>query len=103
MGRIARELTGCSIVARGRIVVCVQWLLNDEFAAAFQRVIDLQQRKGLALVDIVRELTPCVYPCPRPAYATSGWTGRGGYGGRAVASAPLLPTAPCKHPPPRLR
>ena len=49
----------------GGIVVCVKWLLNDEFAAAFQRVIDLQQRKGLALVDIVRELTPCVYiPVP---------------------------------------
>jgi hypothetical protein len=71
--------------------LATQWLLNDEFAAAFQRVTDLQQRKGLALVDIVRELTPCVYLCPRSVYPMSGWTAKEAKGRQAVASAPLLP------------
>ena len=47
---------------------CVQWLLNDDFVAAFQRVVGLQQHKGLALVDIVREITPCVPPRRSPPH-----------------------------------
>ncbi|WRX30533.1 ATPase [Theobroma cacao] len=33
------------------------WLLNESFAESFKRISEIKTRKGLALVDIVREVT----------------------------------------------
>ncbi|KAL7590813.1 hypothetical protein Lser_V15G33689 [Lactuca serriola] len=33
------------------------WLLNESFSFSFQKISDIKARKGLALVDIVREVT----------------------------------------------
>eukprot|EP00877_Chromochloris_zofingiensis_P001247 jgi/Chrzof1/11122/Cz05g24170.t1 len=39
----------------------VYWLFNDDFNTAFDRVLGLQLNKGVALVDIVRELHPWMF------------------------------------------
>lgn len=39
----------------------VNWLLNEEFTAAFQSITKLQIDRGVALVDIVRELHPWMF------------------------------------------
>ncbi|XP_058782490.1 replication factor C subunit 3-like [Vicia villosa] len=33
------------------------WLLNEQYSESFKRINDMKTRKGLALVDIVREVT----------------------------------------------
>ncbi|THG05960.1 hypothetical protein TEA_008367 [Camellia sinensis var. sinensis] len=37
------------------------WLLNESFAVSFRRISEMKTRKGLALVDIVREVTMFVF------------------------------------------
>ncbi|TKY74263.1 Replication factor C subunit 3 [Spatholobus suberectus] len=37
------------------------WLLNEQFADSFKRIYEMKTRKGLALVDIVREVTMFVF------------------------------------------
>ncbi|KAA8538435.1 hypothetical protein F0562_028019 [Nyssa sinensis] len=37
------------------------WLLNESFAASFKQISEIKTRKGLALVDIVREVTMFVF------------------------------------------
>lgn len=39
----------------------VDWLLNEPFVAAFQKITQLQQERGVALTDIVRELHPWMF------------------------------------------
>jgi replication factor C subunit 3/5 len=39
----------------------VGWLLNEDFNVAFDRIAQLQVDKGVALVDIVRELHPWLF------------------------------------------
>lgn len=43
------------------IEAVVNWLLNDDFTAAFRRISEYQVTKGIALVDIVRELHPWLF------------------------------------------
>ncbi|KIZ02081.1 Replication factor C subunit 5 [Monoraphidium neglectum] len=43
------------------IEAVVNWLLNEDFNEAFQRILQLQVDKGIALVDIVRELHPWLF------------------------------------------
>ncbi|KAK6939896.1 Replication factor C, C-terminal [Dillenia turbinata] len=43
------------------------WLLNEPFAAAFRRISDIKTRKGLALIDIVREVTMFVFKIKMPS------------------------------------
>ena len=43
------------------IEAAVGWLLNDDFNVAFDRILSLQRTKGVALVDVVRELHPWVF------------------------------------------
>ncbi|GBF90937.1 replication factor C subunit 5 [Raphidocelis subcapitata] len=43
------------------IEAVVNWLLNEEFNDAFQRILQLQVDKGVALVDVVRELHPWLF------------------------------------------
>ncbi|GFR43970.1 hypothetical protein Agub_g5114, partial [Astrephomene gubernaculifera] len=45
------------------------WLLNDRVADVFQKVIQLQVDKGVALVDIVRELHPWIMRTSMPVRA----------------------------------
>ena len=47
----------------------VQWLLDQSFADAFNKVRDLQQARGLALVDIVREIHPWCFKIDMPEAA----------------------------------
>ncbi|KAM1022912.1 hypothetical protein ACFX2I_043779 [Malus domestica] len=43
------------------------WLLNESFAESFKRISDMKARKGLALIDIVREVTMFVFKIMMPA------------------------------------
>ncbi|KAJ7536426.1 hypothetical protein O6H91_12G069100 [Diphasiastrum complanatum] len=43
------------------------WLLNESFVTAYQSVSQMKTLKGLALVDIVRELHPFVFCISMPA------------------------------------
>lgn len=43
-----------------------KWLLNDAAQDAFQYILQYQVEKGIALVDIVRELTPFVFQIHMP-------------------------------------
>ncbi|OMO53001.1 hypothetical protein CCACVL1_28958 [Corchorus capsularis] len=43
------------------------WLLNESFAESFKRVFEIKTRKGLALVDIVREVTMFVFKIKMPS------------------------------------
>lgn len=42
------------------------WLLNESFAESFKRISDMKTIKGLALVDIVREVTMFVFKIKMP-------------------------------------
>ncbi|XP_057973273.1 replication factor C subunit 3 [Malania oleifera] len=43
------------------------WLLNEPFATSFLRIYEIKARKGLALVDIVREVTMFVFKIQMPS------------------------------------
>ncbi|CAL9773392.1 unnamed protein product [Musa acuminata subsp. burmannicoides] len=43
------------------------WLLNESFTAAFRYISDVKMRKGLALIDIVREVTMFVFKIKMPS------------------------------------
>ncbi|XP_058097488.1 replication factor C subunit 3 [Magnolia sinica] len=43
------------------------WLLNESFATSFGCISNMKMRKGLALVDIVREVTMFVFKIKMPA------------------------------------
>lgn len=43
------------------------WLLNESFTAAFRYISDVKMRKGLALIDIVREITMFVFKIKMPS------------------------------------
>ncbi|KAG4147700.1 hypothetical protein ERO13_D05G238900v2 [Gossypium hirsutum] len=43
------------------------WLLNESFAESFKRVSETKTRKGLALIDIVREVTMFVFKIKMPS------------------------------------
>lgn len=43
------------------------WLLNEPFTASFRKISDMKMRKGLALVDIVREVTMFVFKIKMPS------------------------------------
>ncbi|KAL2467752.1 Replication factor C subunit 5 [Forsythia ovata] len=42
------------------------WLLNEPFATSCKRISEIKTRKGLALVDIVREVTMFVFKIKMP-------------------------------------
>ncbi|CAL5333230.1 unnamed protein product [Camellia sinensis] len=42
------------------------WLLNEQFAVSFRRISEMKARKGLALMDIVREVTMFVFKIKMP-------------------------------------
>ncbi|CAM6100388.1 unnamed protein product [Calypogeia fissa] len=42
------------------------WLLNDSFTTAFENVSNMKTNKGLALVDIVKELLPFIFQISMP-------------------------------------
>ncbi|XP_058766061.1 replication factor C subunit 3-like isoform X2 [Vicia villosa] len=42
------------------------WLLNEQYSESFKRINDMKTRKGLALVDIVREVTMFVFKIKIP-------------------------------------
>ncbi|XP_058753816.1 uncharacterized protein LOC131626995 isoform X2 [Vicia villosa] len=42
------------------------WLLNEQYSESFKRINDLKTRKGLTLVDIVREVTMFVFKIKIP-------------------------------------
>lgn len=43
------------------------WLLNEPFARAYQFISEMKTKKGLALVDVIRELHPFVFCISMPA------------------------------------
>ncbi|GAB4844153.1 Subunit of heteropentameric Replication factor C (RF-C) [Ancistrocladus abbreviatus] len=43
------------------------WLLNESFATSFARISEMKTRKGLALVDIIREVTMFVFKIKMPS------------------------------------
>ncbi|PWA90130.1 replication factor C subunit 3 [Artemisia annua] len=43
------------------------WLLNEPFSSSFQQISDMKATKGLALVDIVREVTMFVFRIKMPS------------------------------------
>ncbi|TXG53005.1 hypothetical protein EZV62_022174 [Acer yangbiense] len=43
------------------------WLLNESFADSFKRISEIKTRKGLALIDIVREVTMFVFKIKMPS------------------------------------
>lgn len=43
------------------------WLLNESFSTSYKRISEIKTRKGLALVDIVREVTMFVFKIKMPA------------------------------------
>lgn len=45
------------------------WLLNESFAESFKQISNMKGRKGLALVDIVREVTMFVFKIKMPSDA----------------------------------
>ncbi|KAK4490122.1 hypothetical protein RD792_000779 [Penstemon davidsonii] len=42
------------------------WLLNESFATSYKRISEIKTRKGLAIVDIVREVTMFVFKIKMP-------------------------------------
>ncbi|WJX33817.1 Subunit of heteropentameric Replication factor C (RF-C) [Trifolium repens] len=42
------------------------WLLNEQYSDSFKRIYDMKTRKGLALIDIVREVTMFVFKIKMP-------------------------------------
>ncbi|KAI5405941.1 Subunit of heteropentameric Replication factor C (RF-C) [Lathyrus oleraceus] len=42
------------------------WLLNEQYSDSFKRINDMKTRKGLALIDIVREVTMFVFKIKMP-------------------------------------
>ncbi|XLU66804.1 hypothetical protein S245_025857 [Arachis hypogaea] len=42
------------------------WLLNEQFSESFKRIHEIKTRKGLAVVDIVREVTMFVFKIKMP-------------------------------------
>ncbi|KAJ2376212.1 Subunit of heteropentameric Replication factor C (RF-C) [Coemansia sp. RSA 2607] len=50
----------------------VDWMLNDDFHVALSNIVNLKRDKGLALQDIITELTPYVnnieFPAPTRVY-----------------------------------
>lgn len=42
------------------------WLLNESFATSYQKIAQMKTSKGLALVDVVRELQPFVFSIDMP-------------------------------------
>ncbi|XXG60676.1 hypothetical protein AAC387_Pa04g2520 [Persea americana] len=45
------------------------WLLNEPFAASFRYISEIKMKKGLALVDIVREVTMFIFNIKMPSDA----------------------------------
>ncbi|XP_042492383.1 replication factor C subunit 3 [Macadamia integrifolia] len=43
------------------------WLLNESFTTSFNRISEIKTRKGLALVDIVREVTMFIFRIKMPS------------------------------------
>lgn len=43
------------------------WLLNESFTASFRYISDIKMRKGLALIDIIREVTMFVFKIKMPS------------------------------------
>ncbi|XP_031372325.1 replication factor C subunit 3 [Punica granatum] len=43
------------------------WLLNESFATSYKRISEMKTRKGLALVDIIREVTMFVFKIKMPS------------------------------------
>ncbi|CAJ1974234.1 unnamed protein product [Sphenostylis stenocarpa] len=43
------------------------WLLNEQFADSFKRIDEMKTRKGLALVDIIREVIMFVFKIKMPS------------------------------------
>ncbi|KAL2339773.1 hypothetical protein Fmac_007713 [Flemingia macrophylla] len=43
------------------------WLLNEQFADSFKRINEMRTRKGLAIIDIVREVTMFVFKIKMPS------------------------------------
>ncbi|KAI4389762.1 hypothetical protein MLD38_001954 [Melastoma candidum] len=43
------------------------WLLNEPFTTSFKRISDIKTRKGLALLDIIREVTMFVFKIKMPS------------------------------------
>ncbi|XP_020091014.1 replication factor C subunit 3 isoform X1 [Ananas comosus] len=43
------------------------WLLNESFTTSFRYISDIKMRKGLALIDIVREVTMFVFKIQMPS------------------------------------
>ncbi|XP_058735904.1 glutamine synthetase leaf isozyme, chloroplastic-like [Vicia villosa] len=46
------------------------WLLNEQYSESFKRINDMKTRKGLTLVDIVREVTILTFQLNRNAFFT---------------------------------
>ncbi|GAB4817521.1 hypothetical protein N2152v2_004567 [Parachlorella kessleri] len=45
---------------------CARWLLNEPLSVAFQRILELQLHRGVALVDILQQLHPYVFRIDMP-------------------------------------
>ncbi|KAK4773271.1 hypothetical protein SAY87_028290 [Trapa incisa] len=43
------------------------WLLNESFATSYKQISDIKMKKGLALVDIIREVTMFVFKIKMPS------------------------------------
>ncbi|KAE8796809.1 Replication factor C subunit 5 [Hordeum vulgare] len=43
------------------------WLLNEPFSTSFKHIADMKMRKGLALIDIIREVTMFVFKIKMPS------------------------------------
>ncbi|GLC37819.1 Replication factor C (RF-C) subunit [Pleodorina starrii] len=54
------------------IAQVLHWLLNEPVAEVFRKVVGLQVDKGVALVDIVRELHPWIMKTSMPVHAKVG-------------------------------
>ncbi|KAF8092633.1 hypothetical protein N665_0407s0013 [Sinapis alba] len=44
------------------------WLLNESFAESYKKISEMKMRKGLAIVDIVREVTMFVFKIKMPSH-----------------------------------
>ncbi|CAF1913299.1 unnamed protein product [Brassica napus] len=44
------------------------WLLNESFAESYKKISEMKTRKGLAIVDIVREVTIFVFKIKMPSH-----------------------------------
>ncbi|KAG9149170.1 hypothetical protein Leryth_003163 [Lithospermum erythrorhizon] len=49
------------------IELIAHWLLNEQFSVSCKQIADMKNRKGLALVDIVREVTMFVFRIKMPS------------------------------------